>query len=133
MPTSPQQQTIDFIHLAARYLEAVRAHEETREELFKQLPTLLPGARQQANGLSQADLAQDIGLHETAISKIENGRQLPNLANLAKMVLVFAEHGLGIPGPRAAQYSESLLEAVYLFKSEFGESIDLSGRSMDGD
>ena len=127
MQKSPKDQTIDFIHLAARYLEATREHEATREALFRELPVLLPGARQAAQGMSQADLAENIQLHETAISKIENGRQIMSMPNLAKMVALFADLALDIPGPRAVSYDDKLLEAVYLFQSEYPDVEPVDG------
>lgn len=122
---SPRDQAIALILLAARYTEAIQSYEEVREQLFQDLPVLLPAARQAANRMSQEGLADEVGLHATAISKIENGRQVPNLANLGKIALVIAEQALGIPGPTAAAtYENELLEAVYLFQQEYGKDGD---------
>jgi ribosome-binding protein aMBF1 (putative translation factor) len=128
MPTeSPRDKTIELIFAASRYLAAETERAAARDALFDKLPVLLPAARQAAGRMSQEGLADKIGLHATAISKIENGRQIPNMGNLARMVRVFAEKALGIPGPSTVQYDDALLEAIYLFQGEYPETEPVNG------
>lgn len=83
-------------------------------------------------GLSQAQVAQDAGIGKSQLSKYENGKELPKLDSLEKVLHALslghfeffytlylidqraAELAAGLPGEAAAPEAEVSLDSLYL-------------------
>lgn len=96
MPEILKDQIIrDFLFDYSRYKKLRNVYEDAQVVMDKRIPIYIARFRQLAHRMTQAQLANALGVSHTYISKIENGRETPSpefMDKFAKFIHLWGEN-----------------------------------------